>query len=210
LQVGEPPEAVLTIALDALEGWQAEPGRATLYLAGGDVLELAAQDEAARELLRRALDATTTVPELTRSLRHLGTASFDEATVHDRWFAPFLRVRAAIDGVSDPLRQAALVDADALLGEVERTLEELAAQRAGRDAPRTRAMVAELEEETAAVPAALARVALAASALTGSAPDSRLSDWRRWVETLRALARAFDDAWPGVQRVVGGGGPQRQ
>jgi hypothetical protein len=203
VQLGAPPDPVLAIAPEAIDGWQAEPGRATLYLAGGDVLEITTRDDEAREQLRLALDSVATVPELTRSLRHLGAASVDDAAVHDAWFGPFLRARAAIEGVTDPLRQAALVDADRIAMEVSRTLEELARRRAGGDGPRARALVAELEEETAAVPAAVARLGLAASALAGSAPDSRLIDWRRWVEALRELARALDAGWPAVQRTVG-------
>ena len=203
LTFGAPPDAGLVVALDDLDGWHAARQSVTLYLTGGDVLDVTAADDSAREVVRLALDAAAMVPELTRSLRYLGAASAADASLHDRWFAPFLRVRAALDGVSDPLRQAALVDVDRLHEEVARTLEQLAVVRAGGDPPRARAIEAELEDDTLGVPQALARLAIATSTLAGSAPDSRLADWRQWVAALAALARAFDDAWPAVRRIAG-------
>jgi hypothetical protein len=197
--------ARFTVPLAEIEGWQETAGCITLYLTGGDVLELGLATDAARQLVRAALDAACAPPEFTRSLRAFGNIREADVAAHDRWFGPILRARAAIEGVSDPLRQCALVDADHLSTEVERVIEALAAVRTGGDPARTRALVAGIEEETGAVREAIARLALAAGTLEGSASDSRLADWRCWIDGVRSLFQALDDAWPAVSRVLRGG-----
>lgn len=190
------------VALDSIDGWQEAGGHVALYLHGGDVLDVEAGDDDTRALMRQVLDAAASPPELARSLRALGAAEPVEQVAHDRWFGPLLQARRAIQGVSDPLRQAALCDADTLAVEMRRTLLELAAQRTGGDGPRTRALEAMLEDETIAVREALARLALTASVLQGSAADSRLADWRHWLAAVRALFVAMDAAWPAIARTL--------
>lgn len=190
------------VPLDAIDGWQEVAGHVALYLHEGDVLDVDTREDDARRVLRAALDAAARPPEFARSLRALGASDAAEQAAHDRWFGPLLRARRSIEGVSDPLRQAALLDADALGAELARALVELAVQRTGGDGPRARAVEAALEDDTIAVRAALARLALTAGLLQGSAADSRLGDWRAWVQAVRALFRAMDDAWPAIARTL--------
>lgn len=190
------------VRMDALDGCQLNEANAVLYLSSGDVLDVSLLDETSRLVMRAAIESAYTMPELTRSLRELGAIGGSDAAAHDRWFAPLLVARRALVGVSDPLRQLGLFDVNRLRDELARALTELAAQRAGGDAPRTRALEAILEDETEPVRRAMARVALAASALEGSESDSRLGDWRRWVRELMELYRAADNAWPAIARVL--------
>ncbi len=193
---------VLRLALDALDGWNMHDTHALLYARGGDVLDIVLEADDARAVLRAALDEASTVPELARSLRAMGGAVGGNPAAQDRWFAPLLTMRRSLVGVSDPLRQVALFDVDRVRAELARALEELAAQRVGGDLPRTRALEAMLEEQTEGVRAALARVALAGTTLEGSAPDSRLADWRRWIQEVSALFRSADDAWPAIAQTL--------
>ncbi|HMS03843.1 MAG TPA: hypothetical protein PKE51_12760 [Gemmatimonadaceae bacterium] len=190
------------VPLESIDGWQEASGHVSLYLHGGDVLDVEVREDDARALLRQVLDAAASPPEFARSLRALGSAEPAEQAAHDRWFGPLLQARRDMQGVSDPLRQAALCDADTLAAEMTRTLAELAAQRTGGDGPRTRALEAMLEDETIAVREALARLALTASMLQGSAADSRLADWREWLDAVRALFVAMDAAWPAIARTL--------
>lgn len=189
---------VIRVPLESLDGWQLSVSQVVLYLRDGDVLDVALLSDSARATMRSALDAACMMPELTRSLRAFGSAVGDNEAQHDRWFAPLLTLRRTLVGVSDPLRQVALFNADELNAELNRSLVELAAQRAGGDAARGRALEAVFEEETEPVRVSLARAGLAASALEGSAPDSRLADWRRWVDSLRELYERADSAWPKI------------
>ncbi len=190
--------SLMRVPLSALDGWQLSVSQVVLYLRDGDVLDVSLLSDSARVNMRSALDAACIMPELTRSLRAFGRTTGDYEAEHDRWFAPLLTLRRALVGVSDPLRQVALFDADHIGAELTRALAELAAQRTGGDPARSRALEAVFEEETEAVRVSLARAGLAASALEGSAPDSRLADWRRWVDMLRELYERADNAWPAI------------
>lgn len=190
------------VPFEVIDGWQDASGHVALYLRDGDVLDVTTSDDATRALLRAVRDNAVRPPEFARSLRAFGAVEASDQAAHDRWFGPLLRARRAIEGVTDPLRQAALFDADMLRTEFARSLAELAAQRTGGAGPAARALEAMLEEETATVSEALARLALAANTLQGSAADSRLADWRVWLDAVRLLFRAVDDAWPAVARIL--------
>ena len=106
-----------------------------------------------------------------------------------------LSARRAVEGVSDPLRQVTLMDASQIAHAMTKVTAELAAIQAPTDARVQRAIEAMLEEESAPLLVALQRMALAADALRGGALDTRLADWRLWVETVREAFVAADDSW---------------
>ena len=60
-----------------------------------------------------------------------------------------------------------------------------------------------LEEAAEPLFVAITRMALAADALRGGALDTRMADWRRWVETVRAVFVAIDDSWRRGAAVLG-------
>jgi hypothetical protein len=188
------------LAFDGLEGVQIGATSVTLYLRDHDVLELTG-DDALRPVALRVLDKACRMPELTRGLRHLGAVRGSAVlqAAHDRWFAPLLAARRAVADVSDPSRQIALMNAVALAEAMTRTIGELAATAAPGDAAERRALEAALEDEAEALFAALTRARLAGDAVTGGAEDTRLADWRRWVEAMRAVFAEADEAWLGVQ-----------
>ena len=166
----------------------------TVYLEGGDVLDISGGDTL-RQFASVVQDRAFAMPELTRGLRTLGSLRGSPGAAHDAWFASFMQARRSAEGVSDPLRQVELIDAQRLARGLGLTIAELAAIRAPTDTPMQRAIEAVLEEEAEPLSAAIARLSIAANALRGSAVDTRLSDWRRWVETLKQVFVALDDAW---------------
>ena len=188
------------LAFDGLEGVQVSASVVTLYLRDHDVLELTG-DDALRPVALRLLDKACRMPELTRGLRHLGAVrgSATLQAAHDRWFAPLLAARRAVADVSDPARQVALMDAAKLSEAMSRVIDEIAATAAPADAAERRALEAALEEEAEALFAALTRARLAADAMSGGAEDTRLADWRRWVEAMHTVFAEADEAWLGVQ-----------
>jgi len=189
------------LAFEGIDGLALDGMHLTLYLDSGDVLD-ASGDESMRAFGAQLIDRACAMPELTRGLRSLGSVRGSPGASHDAWFAPLLSVRRAVEGVSDPLRQLALIDATLLHTTLNGVISQLAAVRAPTDAPMQRAIEAMLEEEAEPVFTAIARMGLAGEALRGGALDTRLADWRRWVESVRAVFAAADEAWPMCARVL--------
>ena len=182
------------LSVDGLDGVAAGPTQLSLYLASGDVLELAG-DDSLRAVAVQVVERACTMPELTRGLRALGSLRGTPGAAHDAWFAPLLAARRAVHGVTDAKRQLALIDAGELARAMERAMQELAALTAPGDAARQRAIEAALEEESQGMFLAFARLALSADTLSGSASDTLFVDWRRWVGALQDVFTAADEAW---------------
>jgi hypothetical protein len=191
------------LAFDGLDGIASTATQLTLYLTNGDVLELSG-DERLRAIAVQLPGAVCAMPEVTRGLRSLGSRRGAPGAAHDAWFAPLLAARRTVEGVTDARRQSALIDAGQLGRAMERAMSELAALTAPGDAARQRAIEAALEEESEGMFVALARMALAADALSGSASDSLFADWRRWVTALREVFVAADEAWGRCSRELAG------
>lgn len=204
-----PAAAAWRLALDGLEGVAIHPQRCTLYLRDHDVLELTGGDDL-RPLALSLLAAACQMPELMRGLRAFGltrvpaTGPDDPlAAAHDAWFAPLLDARRAVQGVSDPLRQLALLDGATLSTHMQQVLIDLSRTLTSQPAEQ-RALEAVMEDEAAPLFEALTRMTMAGEALRGSAMDSQLAEWRRWVEKVRWVFAAADDAWEQIALVLRG------
>lgn len=185
------------LSLSGIEGISSGASSLTVYLVSDDVLELSGDDQL-RALGLQLLDRACEMPELTRGLKSLGSSRGTPIEAHDRWFAPLLAARRSVQGVSDPARQVALLDATSLAREVERAIAEIAATRAPGNAAEQRAIEAALEEEAESLFTAISIMGVSGDALLGGALDTRIADWRRWVETVRAVFAAADEAWGGI------------
>ena len=182
------------VPLDRLDGVVLHEARLSIYTSAGDVLDVSGDDRV-RTLMAQLLDRACVMPELTRGLRSLGSLRGSPGAAHDMWFGPLLAARRAVAGVTDALRQVTLVDAGALGEAMRSSMAQLAALKSPSDVAVQRAIEAMLEEESTEVFVALGRLGLAANTLVGSAPDTRLADWRRWVDALRDVFAQVDDAW---------------
>lgn len=182
------------LRFDGLDGISHTANSLTVYLESHDVLELSG-DDMLRTLAARLIDRACAMPELTRGLRSLGSLRGFPGAAHDVWFAPLIAARSRVEGVSDPQRQLALLDAASLSAAMERAIQELAALTAPGDLAQQRAIEAALEEESHDMRVALTRLALAADTLRGAASDTLLIDWRQWVAALGAVFSTADDAW---------------
>lgn len=189
------------LGLEGIDGVMPRPGQLTLYLSSGDVLELT-ENEALRAFGARVLDRACAVPELTRGLRALGSLRGTPGAAHDRWFAPLLAARRAVAGISDAERQVALVDAAVIALQLRRVMNDIAKELAPTHTAMQRALDAALQEETEPVFEALERLALTADVLRVSALDTRLHDWRRWMNALREVFVAADQSWPRCAVVI--------
>lgn len=186
------------ISFEGIDGVLYRTRECTVYLADGDVLELTG-DERVRTLAIQAIDRACTMPELTRGLRSLGSLRGAPGVAHDAWFAPLLAARRAVHNVSDPDRQVALMDAGSLSRAMTAAMGEIAALTVPGDAAAQRGIEAALEEEAEPMFAALERLEVAANSLRGSAGDTKIADWRRWVAVLREVYASADEAWGRVR-----------
>jgi hypothetical protein len=100
-----------------------------------------------------------------------------------------------MEGVTEPERQIAFMDATRLAESMAKVIAELAAVRAPTDVPRQRAIEAVLEEDAEPMFRAFKRMAQAQESLRRSAPDSRLSAWRAWVQSVRDVFAEADESW---------------
>ena len=187
-------EKTWRVPLDRIDGVALHDARLSIYTSAGDVLDVSGSEQV-RTLMTRLLDRACTMPELTRGLRSFGSTRGSPGAPHDMWFGPLLAARRAVAGVTDAHRQVSLIDAGSIGRAMTENIAQLAAVKAPTDAATQRAIEAVLEEESTDLFASLSRLGLAANALLGSAPDTRLADWRRWVEALRDVFVQADEAW---------------
>lgn len=219
LVIAWPASPAWRVALEGIDGLAAADGALSLYLRDHDVLELTtsvAAPDALRELAARLTEQVCRLPEFTRGLREFGAVRRGAAMgavraggpsplhqAHDLWFAPLLDARRAVQGVSDPTRQAALLHGATLTTAMLDAGARIAMLLAPTDAAERRALDAAIEDEAAPLFRALTRLAHTADAVQHGASDTRFADWRIWVEACRATYAEADEAWAGIAEMVG-------
>jgi len=172
-------------------------GRAqlTIFLGGGDVLEVTGPPAAVRTLARRLEDDACALTEQTLPLRGLGSHRANPGSDHDRFYGPLLAARRAAERASDAAGRVSAFDARAIGRSLDATLADFAADRFPSEGPDRRALAAELRELAEPVHAALERLAAAARAAGGAPDDARFLYWREWALVVRDVFAAADDAW---------------
>lgn len=211
-----PQATAWRLALDGIEGLGIGAQGVTVYLRDHDVLELTG-DDALRPFALAVMDRACRLPELTRGLRHFGATPHRAergaaATIptdrdvlqaaHDAWFGPLLAARRAVHGVSDPVRQVALMDAVALTEAMTGASAQIAQQLAPTDAAERRAIEAAIEDEARALFTALERLRVTGDLVRHGATDTRFADWRRWVSAVHGVFASVDEAWTVVAELV--------
>jgi hypothetical protein len=200
--------AAWRLDLDGIEGVAPGATSLTVYLRDHDVLELTGS-EALRPFALAVMDRACRMPELTRGLKSFGAPRYGARgpsalqSAHDTWFAPLLAARKAVHGVSDPQRQAALMDGTVLSAALTESAARIAATIAPDNAAEQRAMEAAIEDEAADTFAALDALQAASETVRTGEMDTRFADWRRWVTAVSAVFAAADEAWVGIGEMVG-------
>lgn len=207
--------ALWELERSAIEGATADGDVATLYLAGGDALELrpaaatgAASKTAAQRVPAGATSpaavspATATLmrhiwalPELARGLRSFGTAHGGTASTHTLWFGALLDARKRAQHSGDPITHIELFDAAALRDAQLRAISEIAALGVPQGGAQFRAMEAVLEEAADPMFRELAALAPKAQDVAHAPHDTRMNAWREWVDQLRRVFREADECW---------------
>ncbi|HEX6534435.1 MAG TPA: hypothetical protein VF041_07550 [Gemmatimonadaceae bacterium] len=176
-------------------------GAVQLFLRDGDLVELAGGaelDALVTELGRRVL----VLPELTLSLRALGSRRGAPGEPHDRWFAPLLAARRAAEHAPEPDAVRRTLDAAALGGALTRVLREMAAARWPDEPAEHRALEAELLDAAAAVLDRLGVLERAQASLAGASEEDRYARWREWTSALREAYASADACWPALHALM--------
>jgi hypothetical protein len=191
--------ARVTLLVRSLDGWTVEPGVVHIHAEGGDFLGVETVD--AEALARQLEEWAFQLPELTRSLRVLGSrraAGGARRAEHDAFFAPLLAARGeAARATTTEARRSAL-DARKLRNDIRLRLRAYAAERFPTDAPERRALEAELDDCAAPLIARLAELGAAQERLSASSGADRLLHWREWASALAALFESADRCWPEI------------
>jgi hypothetical protein len=174
-----------------------ENGEVSLHLRDGMRLALAGDDTPG--LQRELVNHCRAIPEVTRALRAFGSrrghgsGRVSGPDEQRRFFAPLLDARREAVTAAQPERTLAAFDAATLDRAIGQTLQALATERYGDDAPARRALEAELVDLTEPLSNALRALGASADDARTSIDDLRL--WRLWSAQLRATFETADRVW---------------
>ena len=138
------------------------------------------------------------LPELTRTMRSLGSRRGQLGADHDRFFAGLLAARRAAEGFVEPESRLAAFDSRRLSQALTTLVGELATERYPESPPDRRALEAELLEHPERVYAALDALGEAAEQVRTSAGASRLAQWRAWTFAAQRVFEEADRCWLAV------------
>lgn len=194
------------VAFARLDGIREAPGILELFADTGDVITLRA--ETGLEVLAQVIRASThALPEVTRSLRGLGSHRARPDDDHDRFFAPFIAARARAERTGDSKVRLEAFHPARLREEIERQIAEFARLRYPNQPPDRRATEAILGECTEELLRRLERLDAAAGALRESPDEVQLARWRAWRDAVRDVIAAADSCWFAMRPVLGDAGP---
>jgi hypothetical protein len=191
----------ISLALEQLEGLRVPGDVLELYLATGDVIQL----EQAPELNALAAEIASQVcaiPEMTRSLRALGSGSLAAGEEHDRFFGPLLDARLIAERAPNLVALRAAFDAEALRAAVAQVIAEISAERYPREPGERRALAAELTDNAHELFARIAELERAEAALGACDDSERFVRWREWQAVLRDVFRSADSSWIAIHPVL--------
>jgi len=191
----------VTIPYTALDGVRLRGDYAELYLDTGDVLafdQVASLPDVVREITHQAC----ALPEVTRSLRALGSHRVALTPEHDRFFGVFLDARRVAEEAADDEGVVAAFDASSLRTRVLRCLSEFAAERYPDDPPERRALEAELHERAESLRASFDALERAVTARRESEESDCFAAWRTWAASLGVLFERADECWLALREIL--------
>jgi hypothetical protein len=197
------------VAFGRLDGLREAAGVLELFADTGDTIALHASS--GLDVLARAiLTSAHSLPELTRSLRGLGSHRARPDDDHDRFFAPFIAARGRAERTKESAARLDAFEATTLRDAIERQVMEFARARYPAQPPDRRATEAILGECTDELVRRLERLAHAAAGVRASTEEQQLARWRAWREAVREVFDAADRCWFAMCPVLRDSGPPRK
>jgi hypothetical protein len=143
-------------------------------------------------------------PELLRTTHHLGTPLPDprHQAIHDAWFGPLLKARAAAHRERDTARQIACFAASRLMAAYLEVIADLARKAHPAEGAAMRALEARIEEATEPVFTALRRLTQEEREMMPMPTSTASATWPAWLASLRAVVAAVDETFIDVVRTV--------
>lgn len=203
-------DAVLRLPLAWLDGVRYAVGTLELFVRRGDVVVMSGS--ANLGMLASAIEQRVmTIPELTRSLRALGSGRGSPGVDHDRFFGVLLDARreAERSGARSPDRARAAFDAVTLRDALVHRLEAVSRERHPDAPPERRALDAEMLEVAEPLLTQLGALERAQDALAASEDAERLARWSDWARVLRDVFESADAVWLALARVLAAEPPTR-
>lgn len=179
--------------IDRIDGVVWETPMLRLYV-GRDVVELTGHP-GVQPLGARIINIALALPELTRTMRSLGSRRGAVGTDHDRFFAGLLAARRAAEGFVEVESRLAAFDGRRLSQGLTTLLGELAAERYPESGPDRRALEAELLEHAERLYAAVDALGEAAAEVRASPAATRVARWRTWTRAAQRLFEEADRCW---------------
>jgi hypothetical protein len=195
---GEGRERRIAYPLSAIDGVGAAAAQLTLYLHGGDVLEVTGDTLGAARmtaLAQRLETLASELPEQTLALRGLGSPRAYPGSDHDRFYGPLLRARRLAADAETAAERLAAFDSAVLRREVEQAGAAFAGARHPESAPDRRALEAELLDCAEALLEALDALDAAARSVRESPDEARFARWRDWGAAVRRVFGEADRCW---------------
>lgn len=184
-----------------LDGIRESHDTLELFADTGDVITLQGT-EGLQRLARAIRSSALRLPELTRSLRGLGSHRAHPNAEHDRFFAPLLKARARAERTTDPEGRLDAFNGAKLRADIEEQIVAFARARYPDRAPDRRATEAILGECTEEFLRRLTHLEEAATAVRQSAAEVQLVKWRRWRDAVHDVIDAADRCWFAMRPVL--------
>jgi hypothetical protein len=178
-----------TTRVDRVDGVVWEAPVLTVHVSR-DVVELSGH-AGVQPLGAQIVAAALAFPELTRTMRGLGSRRGYPGSDHDRFFASLLTARRAAEGFAEPESRLSAFDSRRLAQAITTLLGQFAAERYPESPPDRRALEAELLDHAERLYATLDALGEAAADVRSSTAPVRLARWRDWT---RAAHRVFEEA----------------
>ena len=196
----------LRLPFHRLEGVRYQAGELSLFLAGGDVVELTgtpALAAATERLIARAC----ILAELTLPLRALGSLRARPDADHDRFFHPLLTARRRAEEAPALQSRLDAFDAAVLRRGLAESLREFARARYPESAPDRRALEAELIELAEPLTRSVDVLETMEASVRESGDEARLVAWREWAAAVREVFACADRAWIAIAPALANAAP---
>jgi hypothetical protein len=181
-------------------------GHGSVIISCRDNRSLVLTTREANALRSRLLAACRALPEVTRTLRALGSNRGSRRTSRDagpdeaRFFSPLIEARRDSMQARDAQSVIGAFDAQRLRHEIEVVLAEFADRGAGGHPARRRAIEAEMSDDAEVLMSALSDLGEASTLAAADVDD--LACWRGWAASVQRVFEVADRVWTTISPLM--------